>query len=178
MSKWHKFDVYQFELADAGFELRDLYKQTYRWLKTEAKGKWKITRVRNTGGTISIRPFLKFEPMSRDRLVVSLKKQRDVSLFKLYFSDHYHPVVRDIKREIDPVLLPIIRKTVPQLLAQAIISVQPMSGIGVTKSYVDQTLSNNATFRGPSPSQQRALRKRLKKKGWVFGSIRLKLRGV
>ena len=177
MSNWHQFGVRHRELAEASVDLRDLYKQTYRWLKAEAKGKWKISRLKPTGvRPLPIRAFLKFTPIPGDTLIVSIKKERDVALFKMFFSDFYHP--RAAGTDLTRVILPMMRRVMPNLLAQSIIGVQPMTGtpaaLHVLKArYSDQSISNNVFYGKGSPSQRRAQRKRLRRKGVVFTGIQM-----
>ncbi len=179
MSKWHQFEVRQYDLRDAGVELRDLYKQTFHWLAANANGKWKVSRLRGSSKPlriIPIRTFLLFTPLADDTLIVSLKKERDVTLFKLFFSD-YRELTPEVK--FQKVLISLVRRSVPTLIANSIIGVQPMTGktsavFALKTRYVDQNNPNNRMF-GGSPSKRRAQRKRLRKQGVVFTATQMSM---
>ena len=168
MSKWHQFEVRQSDLThrDATYDLRVLYKDVYRWLATNASGKWKVARLRSGGGLVTLKPFLKFAPISNDGIKVSLKSDRDAALFKMFFAERFE------RAPLLSIILPIIRRSLGAALAHQICGVQPMTGpvgniFGLKAGYVDQNNPNNRMF-GGSPSQRRAARRRLRKQGVSF----------
>lgn len=177
MSKWHQFEVRQFDLnhREADYDLRGLYKDAHRWLKANASGKWKIARLRSNGGLMSIRSFLKFEPVASDGIKISVKSDRDAALFKMFFADRF------VRAPAAGIIFSIIRRNAGSLLASQIVGVQPMTGpvghvFALKTRYVDQSNPNNRMF-GGSPSQRRAWRKRMRKLGVVFTAHQFRPKG-
>ena len=173
MSKWHQFDVCKYDFPDyfTNVDLRVQFKETHRWLRDNASGKWKISIIVGGRKSISVRDFLKTKNYDV-RIIVSMKKERDVTLFKMFF-DYYSSVKKSTptQHRMAKVLFPIIRRNLPNILANSIIGVQPITSnpFAVRQSYVDQSVGRSLRpkIKG-SPSQRRARRKREAKSGMIF----------
>lgn len=179
MSKWHQFEVSQYDLREADLDLRDLFKNTHRWLKANASGKWKIVRNENKV-RVGIRTFLRYSPMNGDKLVVFLKKERDVTLFKMFFSEYFRPY--GPVEKVSKVLISLVRRVMPGIIANDILGVQNMSGpVGALYThsvrYVDQKVDRIFMFGRCSPSQRRAKRRRLRNKGVLITSTQVRSSG-
>lgn len=193
MSSWHQFRVTAFDLAghapDA--ELKLLYREVYKWLKANASGKYKLRVINGRvtqSQTHAVKVLYKFSAMPQDQIVVCFKKQRDASLFKMFFGDSFNPrrtVVRQPARKLarhvalTKKIQSIISRGVGTMMANQIIGVQPMAG--PTGQIFKMGTKYRGTMRGStikqrfaprypgmksqSPSQTKAGRRRLRKKG-------------
>ena len=162
MSRWHKFEIRQYDLVreKSELDLRALFKNAHRWSRSNASGKWKMVSLKPSGPRrTGIRTFLRFKPISGDSIIISFKKERDALLFKMFFpefkdGDHYHYV---------DVILPVIRRAATNQLVNEILGVQPMTG--ATGAVFALKVRHEKSV---SPSQRRAERRRLREKGVFF----------
>jgi len=133
MSRWIKYDLRpskQYEDA----ELQDFYQTISKWIESSKTGRIKLKIVRAPYFSSIFRHSDAYR-----HIQIKIKNQNDVALFLMFFSDYIFDT-RDIG-----VLLPIIRRVMPSMIASELCGVQPMTGpTGSIFSIKPRYINNNS----------------------------------
>ncbi len=128
---WYAFDLQP--ASEDGIirsaALRALRVQVCDWVSSNKTRSAKVALISNVYGEGAFEWDSTHDSVSTvAHLRVKFRSQRDATLFKLFFSDHIVTIAPKSKFAFDPIILPIIRRALPSILAADICGVQPMTG--------------------------------------------------
>lgn len=133
MSRWVKYDLRPSKQYEDD-ELNDFYQTISKWIESSKTGRIKLKIVRAPYVSSIFR-----RPADYQHIQIKIKNQNDVAIFLMFFSDYIFDF-RDVG-----VILPIIRRMMPTILANELCGVQPMTGpLGSIFSLKTQYMNNNS----------------------------------
>lgn len=116
MSRWIKYNLRPSKQYEAT-ELKDFYQTISKWIESSKTGRIKLKIVSPLYFAV-----VKRNPSAHRHIQIKIKNKNDVALFLMFFSDY-------IFEPRDPnVIIPIIRRMMPSIIASEICGVQPMTG--------------------------------------------------
>jgi len=131
MRNWHTFDLRPERRKDvsATDQLRELHDEVLAWVATN-KTKTIKTYLLGSGKTGAQTWESLGDRVTFAVIRVKLRSTRDATLFKMFFSDH---VIQKFVYGVgvgtyDPVLISLVRRAMPKIIASDICGVQPMTG--------------------------------------------------
>jgi len=129
-------------------DLQALYYRVEDWIDTNKRKTSKLQLVSQNSGNGTTTWERLSDAFPAANLRVKFRSHRDAVLFKMFFSDYiWTPVpplvVGDAKAGYTPVLLSLVRRVMPSIIARDLVGVSPMTGptasiFGLRARYQDQ----------------------------------------